>query len=373
MRISRARWASRFLLASLALGLIPIYSAVAQEPDLVVVSSSASTDFPDSITFDLEADLTGNAVEVELVYQMAHLETMQLLPAEFEQDGTVLRASAFADLEVAFLPVGIDVTFRWIVTLEDETAIESDSATITWLDDRFDWDSLSGEYVEVFGYETSDDFLEDILETAEQSARDLIALYQPESILPIRIWVYETGEDYAGTQAANSEQWAAGSAYPDLQVIHAVIPDGSESEMVRIVPHEISHQILHMATLNPFNAPATWIDEGLAVIAQDGAEDLYDSLVESAYTDEELLSMQGLISAFPFDPSEARMAYAQSYSLVSFILESWGQDGITAIITEYAQTNSHDEVLEEALGVNLADLEQLWLTWLDDQFAQVAA
>ena len=94
-----------------------------------------------------------------------------------------------------------------------------------------------------------------------------------------------------------------GSAYPDLGVIQAVVPENSESEVRRVLPHEISHQLLYQATANPFTVTATWIDEGLAVVGQTGGKDFYRDVVADAYNDDELLSLRGLISAFPFDPA----------------------------------------------------------------------
>ena len=364
MRISRVKWASLLLLVSLFSSLAAVNLAAAQSDRVEVNSSTATTDFPDAITFELEATVEGVVSSVDLLYQMAALETLQLLPGEFEQDGDSISVAALADLEIAFVPVGIDVTFHWLISFEDGDKVETESTVVTWLDDRFDWERRDAPGVEVYGYETSDDFLELIVTTAAEAVITLTDLYQPSETLPIRIWVYETGEDYAGTQAANSQEWSAGSAYPDLQVIHAVIPDGSKSEVLRIIPHEVSHQILFMATRNPYNSPATWIDEGLAVLAQTGGKDFYDDTVLNAFEDDELLTMQGLISVFPFNPGEARLAYGQSYSMIRFVVETYGEESILAIVDAYAQGNSHDDVLMLALDTTLDELEAAWLASL---------
>lgn len=373
MRISSLRWASLLLLVSVHAGVSGPGPVHAEEDRIQVDVSSAETDFPDGIAFELGAVVQGDVVAVDLIYQMAALETLQLVPADFAQDGDGLTANASVEMEIYFVPAGIDLRFQWLVTFDDEATIETDASSVTWLDDRFEWNRLDGEGVEVFGYETSDDFLELIVNTASEAVANLTGLYQPETVHPIRIWIYETGKDYAGTQAANSQEWSAGSAYPDLQVIHAVIPDGNESEVLRIIPHEISHQILHLATLNPYNAPATWIDEGLAVMAQTGGEDFYEAVIENAFNDDELLSMQGLISTFPFDSSDARLAYAQSFSMMSFIVNEWGDESILRIIEAYADENSHNQVLDISLGLELPELEALWLDWLAGTVGLVAA
>ncbi len=185
--------------------------------------------------------------------------------------------------------------------------------------------------------------------------------------------MYESGEDFAGTLASNSQEWAAGTAYPDLQVIQAVIPGDSHSEVQRVLIHEISHQLLYQATLNPYTFTATWIDEGLAVVAQTGGKERYRDVVADAYDDGELLSLRGLISSFPFEPGDARKAYAQSFLITEFIVSSFGDVAISAIIEGYASGLNHDEVLVQALGLDTDQLEALWIESLASASLEVAA
>ncbi|MDQ2682522.1 MAG: peptidase MA family metallohydrolase, partial [Chloroflexota bacterium] len=81
----------------------------------------------------------------------------------------------------------------------------------------------------------------------------------------------------------------------------------------------------------------------------------------------------GLISAFPFNPGDARLAYAQSFSMVTFVIDTWGDEAILEIVNQYAEGSSHDDVLREAVGMDLSELEQRWLASLDDRYGAVAA
>lgn len=355
---------------SLLLSLLGVYRfpASAQSSNVISVDeSTATTDFPNDIAFSLSATVEGEVASIDLVYKQANLVALELIKAEYDQAGDEITAAAFADLTVYFLPAGIDVTYHWVLTLDDGSIIETESETVTWLDERFEWDRLDGPGIEVYSYDRSDDFNDYVLEVSADAVVDMIALYQPESTFPIKLWVYESGEDYAGTLAENSQEWSAGSAYPDLQVIQAVIPDGSESEVLRIVPHEISHQILSMATENPFNAPATWIDEGLAVRAQTGGKDFYFDVAIQAWEDGELLSLRSLISVFPYDPNDAGLAYAESYSAIEFIIGEYGEASITGIVEAYRAGNSHNDVIILALGMSIEELDDAWRESLAEQ------
>jgi hypothetical protein len=289
-----------------------------------------------------------------------------LVAGTFTQDDSSIEATAVADFTINFLPVGIELTYHWVVMFDDETVVETDPQVAGWTDDRFDWDLAEGNGVQIFSYGRPQDFVDLMVSVSEQAVADMTALYQPETTFPIRIWAYESAEDYSGTLATNSQEWSAGSAYPDLQVIQAVIPSDSESEVLRILPHEVSHQILHMASMNPFNSPATWIDEGLAVHAQEGGTDGYNDIVQNAIEDDEILNLQSLISAFPYDPTLARQAYAESYSAIGYIKDTWGDEGILAIVLAYRDGNSHEDVIVTALGMTIEELQDAWIASLTD-------
>lgn len=373
MPISRASLVRLSLLLSLVLQFTTSVAPAAEAALVTVVTSEAAPDFPATITFELTATVEGEVDFVDLVYQPAALETYQLLPAEFEVSGDRVRANASADLATYFLPVGIDLTYHWNLTMTDGEVVATEANVVTWIDDRFDWDMTSFPGVELYSYGRSSDFLELTAEVCEQASLELTSLYGLSRVVPIKIWIYGSGEDFAGTLAANSGEWAAGLAYPDLQVIGAVIPDDSRSEVERVLPHEISHQLLYQATLNPYSITATWIDEGLAVVAQTGGKERYRDVVVDAYNDGELLALRGLISSFPFDPEGARKAYAQSFLVTEFLLATFGTEVISAIIEGYQRGLSHDDVLIRAIGLDTNELEAAWLDSLASASPELAA
>jgi hypothetical protein len=367
MRTSRARWVSLSLILLASALFAPLWPAVAvaQTPvPLAVETSTAQSNFPDAMTFDLKASVEGEVKQVDLVYQEAHLETLELLPATFEQSDSALSATAKADFSIYYVPAGIDLTYHWVITFADESVSETESSVVTWIDDRFNWEKREGNGVEIYSYGRSDSFLDFVVETANKAVEDMTALYKPPSVLPIRTWLYDSRDDFNGTLASNSETWAVGAAYPSLQVILAVIPDKSRSEVERVLPHEISHQILSQATRNPYNAPAAWIDEGLAVVAQTGGKGTYQDTVDEAHSKGDLISLGGLTASFPYDPGQASIAYGESYLVMQYVLDQYGPEAIQRIIEAYRAGNSHEEVIKFALGMSVDELEKAWIAQL---------
>lgn len=341
-------------------------TARAAEASIVFGEIGAEASFPEKVSFRVTATSDSPIVKAELLYSQANLETLNLHDAPVETDESI-DITLDVDFQSAFVPAGIDIGYRWRLTDSNGAVSESPVQTITWLDSRFEWETVSTDQVSVNFYSGNTDYANAILESAQSTIDKLQTDFDVARSLPIRIWVYDSKSDFQGSQAPNSQEWIAGTAYPDLQVILAVLPNGDLREMGRIIPHEISHQILGQATANPFNSPPTWFDEGLAVHNQANGNEGMQALVRGAAEDGRLFSIRALTSEFPYDPADASLAYAESYSVVTFMLDTWGNEGMAAIIAAYREGLSHDDVLMQAIGVDMDELDRLWKESLDYQ------
>ncbi|MGH2559760.1 MAG: peptidase MA family metallohydrolase [Thermomicrobiales bacterium] len=349
--------------ALLGFGWNIVGSTAAFEAQVASTYSAAENEvtphFPETITFSLQGETPFELERVELLYSIADNPTLRLATPPFES-GSTIEISHNLNLLVNFIPVGVDVTYQWRLTGTDGSVAETEPRSFTWQDDRFDWQSVTNDQVTVYSYNGNEAFSGLILETAQGTVDRLRTDFGVEEVPPIRIWAYKSTEDFRGTQMSNSESWIAGTAYPQYHVILAVLPEGDKYEVGRIVPHEISHQVLYEATRNPFNSPPIWLDEGLAVLNQDAGDEDFPALVQNAADQGRLFSVRALIATPPLDPADATLYYAESLSVVRFIVDHFGADRIAALIDAYRLGISHDEAAERALGVDLTELDRLW-------------
>jgi hypothetical protein len=319
----------------------------------------AVTAFPESITFSLRGEAPFELERIELLYSIADDLTLHLATPPFEP-GSEIDIQHDLRMQVNFVPVGVDVRYQWRLTGVDGTVAETEPETFMWKDDRFDWESVTNDQVTVFSYHGNEAFSHLILDTAQATIDRLRTDFAVNEVPPIRIWAYTSVDDFQGTQLKNSESWIAGTAYPEYHVIQAVLPEGDRYEVGRIVPHEISHQVLHQATRNPFNAPPVWLDEGLAVLNQEGGDEDYPALVHQAAEQGRLFSIPALISSQPLDAADAALYYAESLSVVQFVIDHFGAEKIAVLIDAYREGVSHDDAALRALGVDLEELDRLW-------------
>jgi hypothetical protein len=335
-------------------------AAPAAVPGLSVARNDAAVDFPTGINFSLDASTTGPVTDVELMYRTPGIETYSVELPQFDHGSTALNIQHQLDLRAGDLPPGVDVQYHWRITEANGDVVETPEQTLLWGDDRYDWKSLAGPHVTVYTYTGDDAFRKSILDAAERTIDHLKQAYGTTPNQPIRIWAYANKDDFYGALPPNSEQWIAGADFPDIHLILAILPPSEASEVSRVVPHEISHQVLHQATLNPFNSPPQWLDEGLAEYWQESGRDRFYSYALQLAASGKMVPLRTLNSPFAYDRQDATAAYALSLSAVMYILDTWGDDGMAHIIATFPKGVTYDEAIQQGLGISFDELDRRW-------------
>lgn len=361
------------LLSILALPwLIAPSSAVAQNATaLEFVETSAVANFPESIQFKLVAESDVAITDVQLFWHAASASPLTLAEPDFSADNPIT-ATAEVDMSARYLPPGLDIEYFWRITDDRGQIHESEPESLLYQDIRFDWQSMSGGLLTVWWYRGSEDYARDILNTANQTLLDLGEQYGLRADQQIRIVIYGDDGDFASALPPNSADWIGGVAYSDLNHIVAQITPNrdAEREVARMIPHEISHVVVHQSSRNPYNSPPPWLDEGLATYVQRSDDERLPNALDDAIEDGRLIPIGALKSSFPLDPDQALLSYAESVSVVSFLVESFGSDAVGDLISIYRSEVSHDDAIESVLGISIAELDARWkasLNYAGDQ------
>jgi hypothetical protein len=334
----------------------------------VEATSSVTLDFPVgmTITADLEWDPTLGPTEVVLLYTVANdpTERLALVDVPIEEGVPSVSTTADLDLQYQFVPSGVPISFWWRLEHDQEVIAESLPESSLWFDDRWDWTEVSSDQVRVYTYDHSEAFANEILDSAQSTITTLENQFSLEESAPLDIWVYPNSEDFRGAQRPNSRESVAGASYPGYELVVVMIPDGNSAEVGRVIPHEISHQVLHQATDNPFTYPPLWFDEGLATHFQVGGTDGYAEMVARALEEDALYDLTSLEVSFPYGPSEATLAYAASWSAIEYLQVTYGNESIGALIEAFAAGTGYDEAIENALGIDASQLNAAWQDWI---------
>jgi hypothetical protein len=126
------------------------------------------------------------------------------------------------------------------------------------------------------------------------------------------------------------------------------------------IAHELTHVLVGHLTFSCLGDVPTWLNEGLAVYAEGDLEPSSRSQLDQAISDDQLLSVRSLSGGFSEVPSKAYLSYSQSYSIVKFLIETYGQDSMNSLLIALRDGNTIDEALLQVYGFDIDGLENAW-------------
>ena len=353
------------LLAVLLLMLfsITLSSALAQE-GITVVTDEYETVFGETITFRVAAESESEITDIWLYYQVGGFPATSRAYPEFESGQTV-EAEHEWDLVLNYTPPGSEIAYWWKIEDAAGNELKTEPVSFTYEDERYDWRELSSDRIILYWYRGDDDFgqalLDRGLEALDQLSRDTGVTVEK----PVKIFIYGSHSDLLGALDQGAREWTGGRAFTDQGiVVIGVSPDNLEWGK-RATVHELTHVVVHRVTDTPLGGLPTWLDEGLAMYAEGDLEPVYMAELNEAIESDTLISVRSLSSSFSADSDEASLSYAESYSLVEFILDQYGEEKMTQLIDLFAQgVDDYDGTLQEALGMDTDGLEDEWRAWL---------
>jgi len=363
------------LIASvLLLPLIP--SLVAAGDDITVIGSDVDVNFPSRAVFTLEAESYVDIVDVRLYYQVDRMNYAEVISegwADFTPASRI-EANWVWDMRNSSLPPGAEVTYWWMIEDADGDRFETSPEMAHFDDDRYIWRSLTGtahqgSELTLFWYEGEDSFARELMDVCEEGLARLtqdIGTY-PER--PIKIYIYASTSDLKGAMIFPQE-WTGGVAFTAFGIIAIGIPPSNIDWGKGALVHELTHLVVHQATFSPYGQLPLWLDEGLAMYNEGELEPVYRSCLQEAILEDELISVRSLCSPFSAYTEKALLSYAQSYSLVEYLLDNYGQDRMLELLTILKQGSTYDEALTEVYSFDIDGLDTHWRATLSNPVTQ---
>jgi len=362
-----------FITSALLLLLTSTLVVAADDTDITVIASDVETDFPSRAVFTLEAESSADIVDVRLCYQVDRMNYAEVVSegwADFTPASRV-EANWVWDMRNASLPPGAEVTYWWMIEDADGNKFETSPEIMHFDDDRFPWRSLTstisqGNELTLFWYEGSDFFAQELMDTCGEGLTRLtedIGTY-PER--PIKIYIYASTTDLQKAMIFPQE-WTGGVAFTAFSTIAIGIPPSELDWGKRALIHELTHLVVHQATFGPYGQLPLWLDEGLAMYNEGELEPQYRTRLEEAVQEDELISVRSLCSPFSAEREKALLSYAQSYSLVEYLLDNYGQYRMLDLLTLLKEGSTYDEALTEVYGFDIEGLDASWRATLTSQ------
>jgi hypothetical protein len=248
-----------------------------------------------------------------------------------------------------------------VISLDPDSKT-SKKYSIIYADNRFDWEMREDEMLRVYWNSGDEAFGLAALDVARSGLKEIQTLFPVPLDERIDIYIYASSVDLQNALFMGGETWIAGHASPALGIVFVAIAPGEQEQifMQKKIPHELTHILLYRYIGENYNRLPTWLNEGLASIAEQYANPDYALALKRAVENKTLISIDELCEPFPRDASQAFLAYAESESFTRYLQNNYGTSGLDDLIIAYADGLSCEKGVEDALGRSLTYLDGNW-------------
>jgi hypothetical protein len=355
------RFALLALILCLTLAVLSPVLAKAQG-ELTVTDSWAEADFPMRLTFHLSARSNVDITNIRLCYSVDRTSFANVFNenlVDFVPARTVDISWSLEMVMVGGLPPGSSLEYWWRVADAGGDRLETEPASVRFDDTRYQWESLTEGQITLYCYQDDEAFMNELMDSAQEALARLSADTGAELDKPAQFYVYANSIDLQGAMI-HPQEWTGGVAYTRYGIITIGIAPTNISWGKRAIAHELAHLVVHQMTLNPYNDLPTWLDEGLAMYAEGEQGVEFAASLYGAIDDDTLISVQSLCSPFSAYSDRATLSYAQSYSLVEYLITSYGQPKMLELLNIFSEGSGYDAALEAVYGFDMDTLDSLW-------------
>ena len=323
-----------------------------------VTSNSHQVRFAEGITFQLGVKTPDHIQSVALYYRRDGEGVTVRVPLEILVDAQPIEYTW--ELEPGDLPVGEHVEYLWRIMDDQGNELETPPQVAEYADDRFDWQETLGGSVVLLWYGADEDEAQRLLGYATQSLARLQDEMGVHLNQPVHVYVYRSKSDMSMALPRRSD------AFDDRILTLGVVVDdatllllGSHADVEGTVAHELSHIVVGLATENPYVSLPRWLDEGLAMYSEGELPGGNQRALDSAIQRDQLISVRSL-SAYTGDPAEVDLFYGEVYSLVDFLLVTYGTDAMSDLLDSFTEGITQEEALQRAYAIGVAELDTEW-------------
>ena len=316
--------------------------------------------FPEEVVFTAEATSSAaevRSVELRMMVGSGPLErygSIEISPGKQVKGQYSLKTGGNN-----YVPPGTDITYWLVVQDVASNNLQTDKSLYWYGDTRFQWSKLQEGPVTVYYYGGAESNAKQVMQAGQDTRRKVGGMLGTEA-QPFKVMLYNSVPDIIGAQRPEAsevrqrELIRAGVAYsgPDLVQVLGIGSVGA-TDTAR---HEIAHLFVHWSA--GVSVP-TWLNEGLAVWAQSDPGAEYRQALQNGIQADRLQLLRGLDS-FPGRSDETIMAYGQSWSVVKYLIDSYGPEKMRKLMETIKAGDGVVKGLQEIYGLKVDGLDAEW-------------
>ncbi|MEE8582461.1 MAG: peptidase MA family metallohydrolase [Dehalococcoidales bacterium] len=352
----------RLLLTGALLAAVLSPATLQAQDGITVSKNTAVVGFPTSIGFSLAAASDSEITDIRLHYTTNRQSFAQVTSEVYIDFTRASSVDIYWTLDMARLgglPTGITIDYWWTLANADGSRLQTEAVRINYDDNRYVWKSLIQGDITLYWYNGDQAFAGELMGATQAALVRLQKDTGAHLTQAIDLYIYASAEDLRASMI-NSSEWTGGVAFTRYNTISIGIASYNLAWGKRAIIHELAHMVTHQMTFNPYSTIPTWLNEGLSMYAEGDLDSVYRTALLRAIAGETLISVRGLSSPFSAFTTLSYQSYAQSYSLVSFLISEYSEDSMFQLLGTFKQGASYDDAFLSVYGFNLDDLNDLW-------------
>jgi hypothetical protein len=120
------------------------------------------------------------------------------------------------------------------------------------------------------------------------------------------------------------------------------------------------HTVVDRFTFSCLVRIPSWVHEGLATVSEGGPGEEGMAALQRAIERNTIFPLRSLGGGFPEDDARARLAYAQSYSVVDFLIRKADAARMRSLLQSLGEGTTADDALHALYGFTVDGLDAAW-------------
>ncbi len=359
-RTQRLKWPA--LLISAVLTLIPVSSA-SMASQTTITDNGTTITFPRNIAFSAHISTATGTIEKVILEYGVEKRTCGTISAEafpsFSPASSVNVTWTWEMLKSGSEPPGTKIWYDWQVTDDSGNVTTSSKHEVMWLDSGHSWTGLKRDMIVLHWYDEPFDFANTLLDSTTNSLKQLSTTTGVAAQFPIDVYIYKSADDLLHA-TLYQPSWIGGIAFPTYNIVLIAIGPNDMAWGKSAATHEITHILVGHLTFGCLVSIPTWLNEGIAVYAQGGPDPDSAALFKFALNANRLLSIRSLSGSFSEEAGKADLSYSESYSIVNFLVATYGKDKLLKLFKDLRDGDTIDKALQDTYGFSLDTLDAQW-------------
>jgi hypothetical protein len=340
--------------------ITPTLGAV--KTDLNIIANQAVVSFPDKIAFSLKGTSSAKIKDIQLVLgtnkRSMTPETVTAKP-DFKEGQAIDATWDWFMKKTGSIPPGATITWKWILTDSEGNKTTAPQQTTTYNDSRFNWNSKQLTNLDICWHDQSESMINELLMEVDSKLSIIqLGVNIPTDRRP-KVFVYRSSQELRDA-VLFEQQWTGAMAFLSYNIILTAVDSSIMNWAKNALPHEITHLIVEEAVFGPFGNLPTWINEGLASYAEGDMNSDRRKALDQGITNNQLISIRSLSGSFPTVSAQALLAYAESTSLIKFLISRGGWDKMRLLLATFKEGATQDNALLKTYSMDVAGLESYW-------------